>query len=404
MALGGIDRRACYSLDEKALFNLHHHQQSSTASQQPSSLPPYAAPGPTKPPYAPPKRTRTPEGVPSWPGLAQRRIGQPELTGNVIQRSHKRIARAVVRALRRKKKDKNSKRAKICRTLGLEIPRVDTRPVAQWRPPMSGHTTFRFGALESHRFNHAVPSLPGIGDSPAVRNPSKGTPLSPDNLFTQRVQRSRASVPNIEFRTPLEEDETPLLDSRDDSQRHRPTSSDDSVVVSPSARALAALSELPLPVSTARIAAQTARRSSSIPRSRLQSPEHGTGSGRRSTYPSCTMKTSDMIKAFPEPPPWNALRLKPASPALMSLFPALARLEERSGKTARIRTTGCQEAAQQFACGHAESQNSVRESMVSKCPQGMSEAANSQLSRDWEAQCSGALPNPASSGCAMDTS
>ena len=73
-ATASIHRRLCFSLDEKALFNLHHPQYSSSASQQQSSSdqsPQRMVMEPVKPPFEPPERVRTPDGVPSWPGVRE---------------------------------------------------------------------------------------------------------------------------------------------------------------------------------------------------------------------------------------------------------------------------------------------------------------------------------------------
>jgi len=74
LATPGIHRRLCFSLDEKALFDLHHPQYSSSASRQRSSSeqsPQRMVMEPVKPPFEPPERVRTPDGVPSWPGVRE---------------------------------------------------------------------------------------------------------------------------------------------------------------------------------------------------------------------------------------------------------------------------------------------------------------------------------------------
>lgn len=250
-----MKRRTCYSLDDKALFDLHHHQRSSTISQQPTSWPQFTATEPTEPPFAPPKRTSTPDGVPSWPGLTQRQPTQPELPGNIIRRRHKKIRQAVAKALGRHQMNHNGKRARLCRSMGFGLHRDAPRPVAPWRPPMSGHSTFRFGALESHPFNQAAPSRIRIGGTSGARRLSKGSSPVPNISSNHRSHGDRMNAQGFRFQAPPEEDETPLLEGHDNARQDRTTSSNDSVVVSPSARALAALSDLPLPVSTARVEA-----------------------------------------------------------------------------------------------------------------------------------------------------
>lgn len=399
-----IKRRTCYSLDEKALFDLHHHQRSSTISQQPTSWPQFTATEPTEPPFPPPKRTSTPDGVPSWPGLTQRQPTQPELPGNIIRRSHKKIRQAVAKALGRHQMNRNGKRARLCRSMGFELHRAAPRPVAPWRPPMSGHSTFRFGALESHPFNQAAPSRIRVGGTSGARRLSKGSSPVPNNSSNHRSHGDRMNAQSFHFQAPPEEDETPLLEGHNNARQDRTTSSNDSVVVSPSARALAALSDLPLPVSTARVEAQTARRSSSIPRSRLQSPAFGAGSQRRSTYPNSTVKTTDLIEAFPEPPLSKALRPVSAPTGRLSLFPALACLDELSGCTSKNGANGSQILASNPSDNDMGNKKLVFKSLDGQ-QQNSLELENSQLSCDTTViQCSGALPNPAGSDGAIDNS
>lgn len=133
-------------------------------------------------------------------------------------------------------------------------------------------------------------------------------------------------------------DTVPLLDGHHASSRlhyasgssqeqHSSTSSN-SVIVSPSVRALAALSGSPIPMSPERAEAEAARRTSSIPRSRVRSPSNGFGSQKRFTYPNSTAKTADLIGAFPEPP-HAQVRTRNSAPARMSLFPNISGLEGR---------------------------------------------------------------------------
>jgi hypothetical protein len=124
------------------------------------------------------------------------------------------------------------------------------------------------------------------------------------------------------------EERLPLLDGHTSSRPQRSSGSSNSVIVSPSIRTLAALSGSPLSISPQQVEAEATRRRSSIPRSRLRSPSNGFDSSKRSTYPSSTVKTADLIEAFPEPP-HQQIRLRNSAPTRMSLFPALAGLEER---------------------------------------------------------------------------
>lgn len=154
----GIHRRLCFSLDEKALFDLHNAQYSSTTSQQQLSSdqsPQRMATEPIEPPFAPPERVRTPDGVPSWPGVVE----TSACTRQQRQRGHTQEARKKRRGgtwskMKAKflKRDRNSRgkegrgkrirRALSFRQWRQEEPRTFT----PWRPPMSGHSTFRFEA------------------------------------------------------------------------------------------------------------------------------------------------------------------------------------------------------------------------------------------------------------------
>ena len=149
----GIHRRLCFSLDEKALFDLHHPQYSSTTSQQQSSSeqsPQRTAMEPIKPPFAPPKRVRTPDGVPSWPGAA----GPGECTHHFHERMQdsRKTRRgtwsrmiAKFRNQDRGNRKSEGKRMRIRRALSFhKRPPEQPRTFAPWRPPMSGHSTFRF--------------------------------------------------------------------------------------------------------------------------------------------------------------------------------------------------------------------------------------------------------------------
>lgn len=148
IAGAGIHRRLCFSLDEKALFDLHHPQYSSTASQQQCST--FSEQSPAfeaiKPPFAPPERVKTPDGVPSWPGVMEtcthsEQHSRERRTGRTSQR---RLVRMFSRIFEHRRDNRNSKRSRISRALGLKRPRQEQRSFAQWRPPMSGHSTFRF--------------------------------------------------------------------------------------------------------------------------------------------------------------------------------------------------------------------------------------------------------------------
>lgn len=280
-----IRGRLCLSLDEKALYDLHYHQHSTSTSQEHSprpseQSPQRRAPEPFTAPYAPPQRAPTPDGVPSWPTRPHLPppnyipTAEPRGPDSLVERGCRRIGKSLRRAFSFKRRP--------------ETPRA----AAPWRPPVSGHTTFRFGALEAHPFSQplSVPFIGPIGRGKDSRSESRQRGASDD------------SVPLLSNRRP----------SRD---------SNYSIVVTPSVRALAAVNGTPLPVPSEQIATEVARRSSSIP-SRLRSQ-------RRASYPSSTAKTADLIEAFPRPPCTRMPRVRHSAPARMSLFPALEALQER---------------------------------------------------------------------------
>jgi hypothetical protein len=158
-ATGGIHRRLCFSLDEKALFDLHNAQYySTTTSQQQSSSdqsPQRTAMEPFQPPFAPPERVRTPDGVPSWPGVVE----TSAYTRQQQQRGHTQEARkkqrggtwsrmkAKFRNRNRNSRENEGRGKRIRRALSFRQRRQEEpRTFTPWRPPMSGHSTFRFEA------------------------------------------------------------------------------------------------------------------------------------------------------------------------------------------------------------------------------------------------------------------
>jgi hypothetical protein len=354
----GIHRRLCFSLDEKALFDLHkHHQYSSTSNSQQRSSgpsdqePQRSAPEPIAPPYAPPKRTRTPDGVPSWPGLLPpnqqqqwnaRQQQQQKRNGNFMRRSSRRLARFFADILDGRPTRRNAKKPRVRHIFGLKRYREEPpRHVALWRPPISGHSTYRFESLDAHPFLG-----PSLSDEPYVGGPLNGFRRSRRKIFSSELLESRRSgsedpfglvhAQGIRAQLQRRQEVVPPADSRlrrrAMSRPSRSSGSDNSVIISPSVRALAAVRGLPLPVSPEQVEAEARRRSSSIPRSRVCSPVNRLGSTqRRFSYPTNTMRTVDLIEAFPEPPCSRTPRSSQSAPARMSLFPAVAGLKERSG-------------------------------------------------------------------------
>jgi hypothetical protein len=191
-------------------------------------------------------------------------------------------------------------------------------------------------------------------------------------------------------------DTVPLLDghhassrirqSLESSQRHRSSGSSNSVIVSPSVRALTALSDSPVPLSPERVEAEAARRTSSIPRSKVRSSSNGHGSQKRFTYPSSTAKTADLIGAFPEPP-HAQVRTRNSAPAMMSLFPNIAGLEGRRSDDSQLSPSGRKR----------DTTNSASEQ--STLP-GIDSTRKPSASNAW---LSGALPNPPECDGSADT-
>jgi hypothetical protein len=183
------------------------------------------------------------------------------------------------------------------------------------------------------------------------------------------------------------EDVVPLLDGHHTSSRpQRSSESSNSVIVSPSVRALAALSGSPLPISPGRVEAESARRTSSVPRSRLRSPSNGLGSLKRSTYPSSTAKTAELIEAFPDPP-HTRVRIRNFAPARMSLFPTFTGLEERNSNDSELSRKG-----QEHDTSNSDSEQSIL------FPIGGTRSPSA--SNAW---LSGALPNPPECDGSADT-
>lgn len=181
-------------------------------------------------------------------------------------------------------------------------------------------------------------------------------------------------------------DTVPLLDGHNASSRshhasasseqNRSSDSSNSVIVSPSVRALAALSGSPVPASPRRVEAEASRRTSSIPRSRVRSQSNGFDSQKRFTYPCSTTKTADLIEAFPEPPQAE-VRTRNSAPARMSLFPDTTGLEERRSADSQLSPNG------------HKTENIASTSEYSTLP-GVDSARSPSASNAW---LSGALPD-----------
>jgi len=170
------------------------------------------------------------------------------------------------------------------------------------------------------------------------------------------------------------------------SQRHQSSSSSNSVIISPSVRALAALSGSPVPVSPDRVEAESSRRTSSIPRSRMRSPSNGLGSQKRFTYPSSTAKTTDLLEAFPEPP-HAQVRTRSSAPARMSLFPNVAGVEERRSNDSELSP-------------HRRNNSTAFSGSEQSTLPGVDSTRTPSASNAW---LSGALPNPPECDGSADT-
>ena len=155
-ATAGIHRRLCFSLDEKALLDSHNAQYSSQQQSSSEQSPQRAAMEPIKPPFAPPERVRTPEGVPSWPGVVETSAytRQQQQRGHAQGAKKKRLAGTWSKLKARfQDRDRSSREAegrgmRIRRAMSFRRSRREEqqRTFTPWRPPMSGHSTFRFEA------------------------------------------------------------------------------------------------------------------------------------------------------------------------------------------------------------------------------------------------------------------
>jgi len=171
-AQGGIQRRMCFSVDERRLLDLHAQlssqrdfgtDQHGRSTEEPSAvhhnLP---VPQPIEPPFAAPTRVPTPDGVPSWPG--------PTPLPRYMQQSApvKRPSALRVKLTRFIIRHPKSHRTALLLKCGFKPAAPRMQP---WRSPMSGHTTFRYGGVESHPFNFA----PGSGQDATGGKAGRGS-------------------------------------------------------------------------------------------------------------------------------------------------------------------------------------------------------------------------------------
>ncbi|KAF7193326.1 hypothetical protein HII31_05305, partial [Pseudocercospora fuligena] len=129
-----LDQRRAVSVDENALAQLHRGSETSHNSEL---LRLRRAPElhPTRPLLPPPKRQPTPKGVPSW-----------HPTDSRNPRSQTRSLRRSLSQLSQGQSSGVSLRSILC----SDEPRQERR--RPWRPPVSGHSTRQFEALEAHPF------------------------------------------------------------------------------------------------------------------------------------------------------------------------------------------------------------------------------------------------------------
>jgi hypothetical protein len=131
--------------------------------------------------------------------------------------------------------------------------------------------------------------MPFVGNTSGGGFRRKQPPATQSSSPDSREAASYTNTDNSHEQGPRNEEGLPLLDGHHTSSRpQRSSGSSNSVIVSPSVRALAALSGSPLPISLQQVEVEATRRRSSLPRSRLRSPSNGLDSSKRSTYPSGT--------------------------------------------------------------------------------------------------------------------
>lgn len=323
-------RQICRSLDEKALHGLHQKAVSEDAegTSGPASDCSESASShwlqtpilkPIKPPFDPPKRVNTPEGVLSWPVARVQAAGQDEQappgSGNAMIRflTRKPSRRPSLRRLILRKKSAQCYVGEGQQTQPTGPPVIPPRG-RPWAPPRSGHTTFRYGGLEDHPFNSApaarVATLPG-------ESATQPTP-------TIRIEPSSpAEDATLHHTCPGSRPDRPC--ERHGAPRTEP--------LSPSQRALSELSSNAVCVDSIHVESVRARRTSSVPDSQFRSPTPSHASPRPVSYPTSTVRTVELLEAFPPPPSRSRARPSidemaqgPAStPPRLSLFPKTSR-------------------------------------------------------------------------------
>jgi hypothetical protein len=283
---GGILRRRCVSLDERIL-NVHEKSKELSGTSSSLWLTTEQSPercrrqtiGPIEPPYRPPERVKTPEGVPSWNGSV---LGRTSTTA--YSATH-----AFLHQLRRRG-------SQILRSVIGSSLQPPPGPIRAWRPPVSGHSTQRFGDLETHPLATAATAEPvrilGLEQ------------YSESYRRTQAQTRASAHGPQIHGHN------THLTHSGDVQEAKEASSARSLSVTSPSQRALQAASGNAVPVTSQRaqahVKASNASRSISLPHNLLRAHNavNDAFMDRQSRMPhqSGTLRTIELIERFPEPP------------------------------------------------------------------------------------------------------
>lgn len=300
-----MNRRRCVSLDELAIHKsgyLEHSQATSadftTSSEQSPERHLNATTTPARPPFDPPERIKTPEGVPTWRGQLP---PQPaNASGN-----------------------ENTETSFLSGQLRMRGSRVFRRVFGQpmqqtpaqqriWRPPVSGHTTHRFGELEHHPFAN-VPVIHGH------------TSEDPRNINDNGSHSTRSDARLLSSDGPERAARQPPAREVKSTKRNR--------VLSVSQRALQAANGNVVPVSSrrarARAGASNAARSVPLPTDHVRSTRSATrvDDVAQEIHPNRSIRTIDMIQQFPSPPTTRVLRPRPMSAGhrslLLSLFPSV---------------------------------------------------------------------------------
>ncbi|OQO13374.1 hypothetical protein B0A48_01602 [Cryoendolithus antarcticus] len=337
--------RLCFSLDERHLQSSSARNEPDSPAEEPATvsedshitknqLIPVAAVAP----HPQPCRVSTPDGVPSWPGASTtsfvRRQRQISLRYALIDWVHGRPGSG------------RNLRASVSQ-LFLRKQKPTSRP---WRPPLSGHETFRFGVEGGHPFQSGV-SVMGLEneitthgqtvDKVAARRRCGGYFALSDRGMGGRIRIPSSNTP-----------------AREDIR---------GAATLPTARALTATAGIRSP-SSGSVRMQTPQRGIS-PRghgSAVITPSH-LRSLRSGDSPHGTTRTRDLMQAFPAPPlpdvPTDVARPKKLHKRI-SLFPIPSSTETMrdlgSSKDAtNARNTASESFTNRFTCQQAFAMTSV---------------------------------------------